>query len=108
MRPGCTPSRHGDSLVEQTSTPPTSTGTATATPTRRLIPLASWPQVHPWPPLGGLRHLVRHRTVNGFAPVLRRVGGRLLIDEAAFFAWADGRERPERDAAAVTPEAGAG
>lgn len=75
---------------------------------RRLIPLVEWPQVHPWPRLGGLRHLVRHKRTNGFADVVRLVGGRLLIDEAAFFAWADGRQRPEHDAAAVTPEAGAG
>lgn len=67
----------------------------TAAPTigtgRRLIPLVEWPAHHSWPPVGGLRHLVRHREVNGFEPVVRRVGGRVLIDEAAFFAWADGR-----------------
>jgi len=27
-------------------------------PQTRLIPLTDWPKHHPWPPLGGLRHLV--------------------------------------------------
>ena len=77
-----------------------SCGPATA---RRLIPLVEWPLHHPWPPLGGLRHLVRHRRTNGFARVVRRVGARLLVDEAAFFAWADSQERfaPEDLPAAV-------
>ena len=55
----------------------------------RLIPLVDWPTIHPWPPLGGLRHLVLHRHTNGFDAVVRRVGRRVLIDEAAFFAWVD-------------------
>ena len=55
----------------------------------RLIPLTKWPQYHPWPPIGGLRHLVFYSEKNGFARVIRRVGRRLLIDEAEFFKWAD-------------------
>lgn len=57
----------------------------------RLIPLTDWGKYHPWPPLGGLRHLVFHGKKNGFDVVLRRVGSRLLIDEAAFFAWVQQR-----------------
>jgi len=51
----------------------------------KLYPLTEWP--HPWPPIGGLRHLVFHSQTNGFAKVIRRVGRRVLIDEAAFFQW---------------------
>jgi hypothetical protein len=56
---------------------------------RRLIPLTMWHQYHAWPPEGGLRHLVFHAERNGFDAVVRRVGKRVLIDEAAFFAYVD-------------------
>lgn len=56
-------------------------------PTTRLIPVTQWPAHHAWPPIGGLRHLIFHAAINGFDAVIRRVGGRVLIDEAAFFAW---------------------
>ena len=55
----------------------------------RLIPLTEWNEHHPWPPLGGLRHLVYFAHSNGFCAVVRRVGRRVLLDEAAFFAWVD-------------------
>ena len=53
----------------------------------RLIPLTQWNKFHPWPPLGGLRHLAFFSKRNGFEKVLRRVGRRVLIDERAFFAF---------------------
>lgn len=53
----------------------------------RLIPLTRWNDFHPWPPLGGLRHLAFNREENGFSRCVRKVGRRLLIDEAEFFAW---------------------
>jgi hypothetical protein len=56
---------------------------------RRLIPLTQWGDHHAWPPQGGLRHLVFNAKTNGFDACIRRVGRRVLIDEAAFFAWAD-------------------
>ncbi|MGM0578763.1 MAG: hypothetical protein ACQEXJ_23780 [Myxococcota bacterium] len=55
----------------------------------RLIPLTEWNEHHPWPPLGGLRHLVFHAESNGFHKVVKRVGRRVLLDEAAFFEWVD-------------------
>lgn len=58
---------------------------------RRLIPVVEWNKFHLWPPLGGLRHLIRHKGTNGFDHVVRLVGGRLLIDEVAFFKWVDSR-----------------
>lgn len=55
----------------------------------KLIPITKWHEFHPWPPIGGLRHLVFFAKDNGFHKVIRRVGRRVLIDEAAFFHWAD-------------------
>jgi len=57
--------------------------------TPRLIPVTKWGDHHAWPPVGGLRHLIFHAKTNGFDSVLRRIGRRVLIDEAAFFEWAN-------------------
>ena len=62
-------------------------GTLASNTVARLIPASSWPQQHPWPSIGGLRHLIFYAKTNGFETVIRRVGRRVLIDEAAFFAW---------------------
>ena len=62
---------------------------ATETAERRLIPATQWPEYHSWPSLGGLRHLIFYADENGFKSVIRRVGRRVLIDEAAFFEWVD-------------------
>lgn len=64
--------------------------TAPASPPQtRLIPVTKWNEHHPWPPLGGLRHLIFFEKTNGFSKVIRRCGRRVLIDEAAFFAWVE-------------------
>lgn len=55
----------------------------------RLIPLTAWPNYHAWPPIGGLRHLVFHAESTGFNKVIRRIGRRVLVDEIAFFDWAN-------------------
>jgi len=55
----------------------------------RLIPVSDWPEHHAWPPVGGLRHLIFNAKSNGFNKVIRRIGRRVLIDEAAFFNWVD-------------------
>ena len=55
----------------------------------RLIPVPEWGQFHAWPPKGGLRHLIFNAKTNGFDAVIRRVGRRILINEAAFFAWVE-------------------
>lgn len=59
----------------------------------RLIPVKNWNDFHLWPPQGGLRHLIFHEKTNGFDAVVRRVGRRVLIDEAAFFVWAESKRR---------------
>jgi len=62
---------------------------------KKYVPLTSWPNHHPWPPLGGLRHLVFNAKSNGFDAVIRRVGRRILIDEQAFFNWLDGQQNTQ-------------
>jgi len=59
----------------------------------RLIPLTAWPDFHPWPSVGGLRHLVFHAGDNGFEFATVRIGRRVLIDEAKFFMWATSNRR---------------
>lgn len=58
--------------------------------TGRLIPVTRWSEFHPWPPIGGLRHLIFHAKTNGFDKVVRRVGRTVLLDEDAFFDYASG------------------
>ena len=58
---------------------------------RRFIPVTDWPKYHPWPPLGGLRHLIFYAEKNGFESVVKRCGRRVLIDEQAFFEWVDSK-----------------
>lgn len=55
-------------------------------PSNRLIPVPDWNKHHSWPPQGGLRHLIFNEKTNGFASAFKRVGRRVLIDEAEFFA----------------------
>ena len=55
----------------------------------RYIPVPKWNDYHDWPPPGGLRHLIFFSEVNGFNRVIKRVGRRVLIDEAEFFQWVE-------------------
>ncbi len=56
-----------------------------ATPPKRFIPVPRWNDHHDWPPIGGLRHLIFHEKTNGFEAAFKRVGRRVLVDEAEFF-----------------------
>lgn len=56
---------------------------------RRLLTVSQWSVHHPWPTPAGLRHLIFFAKSNGFECVIRRVGRRVLIDEAEFFRWLD-------------------
>jgi hypothetical protein len=69
----------------------------------RLIPLTAWPDHHPWPPIGGLRHLVFNADSNGFATAFVRVGTRVLVDEAAFFRAVEAKNRANKAPKALTP-----
>lgn len=53
----------------------------------RYIPVPDWEKYHEWPPVGGLRNLIFNKRTNGFDKVVKKVGKRVLIDEAAFFEW---------------------
>jgi hypothetical protein len=57
------------------------------TQNKRYITVTNWNKYHEWPPLGGLRHLIFKKDKNGFHKVIKKVGKRVLIDEAAFFEW---------------------
>lgn len=63
----------------------------------RYIPLTKWPDFHVWPPVSGLRSMVINSKKNGFDVVLKRVGGKLLIDEAAFFKWVEDQQVKKDD-----------
>lgn len=62
---------------------------------KRLIPVTKWTEYHPWPPIGGLRHLIFFEKTNGFSHCVVRLGRRVLIDEEKFFEWAE-REKLRR------------
>jgi hypothetical protein len=65
-----------------------------STNNRKFIPVPSWNDHHEWPRHGGLRHLIFNRKTNGLDQfgVIKKVGKRVLIDEAAFFAWIEGQQ----------------
>lgn len=73
--------------MQTTAPTPTPTRTLSQVHTGRLIPVTEWNEHHIWPRERGLRHLIFKADSNGFDAVVRRVGRRVLIDEAAFFAW---------------------
>ena len=56
---------------------------------QRLIPVTQWPKFHLFPSIGGLRYLIFNAETNGFSYCLRRIGRRILIDEAKFFEWVE-------------------
>ncbi len=59
---------------------------------RRLIPLTRWGDYHPFPSVSALRALVFNSRHNGFDKVIRRVGKRILLDEAAWFQFVDNQK----------------
>lgn len=60
----------------------------------RYIPVTKWSEYHPWPALGGLRHLIFNAKTTGFDKVIVRAGRRILIDEKAFFEWMKSKKNP--------------
>ena len=58
---------------------------------KKLFTVNQWASHHPWPPKGGLRHLIFNAKTNGFNKVIRKIGRRVLIDEEAFFEWANAK-----------------
>lgn len=54
-----------------------------------LIPVTKWNLYHDYPTIGALRALIFNADKNGFNKVIRRIGGRVLIKEDAFFEWVE-------------------
>jgi hypothetical protein len=65
-------------------------------PPTRYIPVPHWEKHHEWPPIGGLRSLIFNRHKNGFDKVVKKIGRRVLIDEAAFFTWVSKQNTGEK------------
>lgn len=59
----------------------------------RYIPVPEWPNYHPYPTIAGLRNFINKKDTNGFDKVVKRVGKRVLIDEAAFFEWIENQQK---------------
>jgi hypothetical protein len=71
-----------------------------------LVPVTDWPNRFPWPPIGGLRHLIfqasARRSSNGTIPgnglieagAIVRCGRRVLINPSRFFAWVEQQNLP--------------
>lgn len=55
----------------------------------RLLSIEQFCIQHPSFSPGGIRHLVFNAHKNGFNKCIRRIGRRVLIDEAAFFSWVE-------------------
>ncbi len=51
----------------------------------KLIPVPKWNEYHDWPSVSGLRHLIFNANKNGFETAFKRIGRRVLVDEAKFF-----------------------
>lgn len=59
----------------------------TSTPDR-TISLVDWPKFHPWPPVGGLRHIRFWAKEKGATDCFVKKGGRVLVRERKFLEWA--------------------
>ena len=56
----------------------------------RHIPVATFDKYHPWPTPQSLRnriHAAKRGTDPNFLNCIKKVGGRVLVDEQAFLRW---------------------
>lgn len=51
----------------------------------RFIPITEWSKHHPWPTTSGLRLIRARQEENGFKKAFVKIGGKVLVDEKAFF-----------------------
>lgn len=56
---------------------------------RTLLTVRQFSQKHPAFPEGGLRYNIFHADKNGFTKCIRRIGRKVLLDEAEVFRWID-------------------
>ena len=54
-----------------------------------LIPVSKWEEHHKYPTVKAIRQLIFFKKKNGFAKVLRKIGGRLYIAENDFYKWVE-------------------
>ena len=54
----------------------------------RLLTIDLWPQFHPWPPVGGMRHIRFNAEEKGATDCFVKKGGRVLVRERKFLEWA--------------------
>lgn len=54
-----------------------------------LLTVNQFSECHPAFSKGALRALIFNEKKNGFCKVIRRIGGRVLIHENAFFEWVE-------------------
>ncbi len=56
---------------------------------RTLLTVRQFANKHPAFPEGSLRYMIFHAETNGFKECIRRIGRKLLLDEAKVFEWVD-------------------
>ena len=56
---------------------------------KNLIAVSKWNEYHDFPTVGALRNLIFYADKNGINQCLRKIGGRLYIEESEFFNWVD-------------------
>ena len=56
---------------------------------KNLIAVSQWNKYHDFPTIGALRKLIFYSERNGIDKCVRKIGGRLYIEESAFFEWVD-------------------
>ena len=61
-----------------------------------LLSVEQFVAKHAWATRGGIRQLLFNRHANGLDVAVVRLGRKLLLDEAAVFAWLDERGREGR------------
>lgn len=54
-----------------------------------LLTVKQFAQLHPAFSVGSLRMLIFKSEQNGFSKAIRRIGGRVLINETLFFDWVE-------------------
>ena len=68
----------------------------------KLIPIPKWKEHHEWPTEAGLRSYILNSEFNGFNKVIKRVSGRILIDENQFFDWVERKNRESNEKSTKT------
>lgn len=55
----------------------------------KYIPVSKWEDYHDWPTIPSLRWMIHNKERNGIGPCIKKVGGRVLVNEEAFFKWVE-------------------